>query len=214
MREQQIAVRLPADAGIAIGPILFIIAILGILAAAIAAGSGSFTASTTNEGFDVKASALVQAGETLHEGMDRITLEGGIGVNNVVTNVTATNGTLDLFSPTGGGIAAPSVALANNPASDVWEFPTATVFPGVGTANGVTMALLNVPEGVCDAVNVKANGMTVSTNYNAADLGDPTNTATLTIANLPAAFDGKMLGCLANSNAAGGYWFYEIVAIQ
>ena len=41
--------RLSPNAGIAIGPILFIIAILAILAAAIAAGSGSFTAGTTSE---------------------------------------------------------------------------------------------------------------------------------------------------------------------
>ena len=37
------------EVGIAIGPILFIIAILAILAAAIAAGSGSFTAPTATE---------------------------------------------------------------------------------------------------------------------------------------------------------------------
>src|ERR1700728_5210589 len=51
--------RLASDAGIAIGPILFIIALLGILAAAIAAGSGSFTSSTTNESDETKAAALI-----------------------------------------------------------------------------------------------------------------------------------------------------------
>ena len=64
--------RFAADAGIAIGPILFIIAILGILAAAIAAGSGSFTSGTQNEGNSTKASALIQIGENLKVGMDRI----------------------------------------------------------------------------------------------------------------------------------------------
>jgi len=41
--------RLPSDSGIAIGPILFVIALLGILAAVIAAGTGDFsTASITD----------------------------------------------------------------------------------------------------------------------------------------------------------------------
>src|SRR6185312_2545386 len=38
--------RFPANAGIAIGPILFIIALLGILAAVIAAGTGDFGTAT------------------------------------------------------------------------------------------------------------------------------------------------------------------------
>ena len=45
--------------GIALGPILFIIAILAILAAAIAAGSGSFTANTNTESAKAMAEAIV-----------------------------------------------------------------------------------------------------------------------------------------------------------
>ena len=51
--------------GIALGPILFIIAILAIIAAAIAAGSGSFTANTKTVNTNVRASTLIQQGETL-----------------------------------------------------------------------------------------------------------------------------------------------------
>ena len=57
--QRMIETRLRGNAGIALGPILFIIAILAILAAAIAAGSGSFNTSTASEGNKAKASALI-----------------------------------------------------------------------------------------------------------------------------------------------------------
>src|ERR1700733_6177658 len=96
--------RLPPNAGSAIGPILFIIAILGILAAAIAAGSGSFTNGTASEGNSTKASALIQIGENLKVGMDRILMENGVDFISVVIGINNTSNTTDLFSPTGGGI--------------------------------------------------------------------------------------------------------------
>jgi hypothetical protein len=47
------------DSGIAIGPILFIIAVLGLLAAAIAAASGSFSTNTSKESSRVMASTVM-----------------------------------------------------------------------------------------------------------------------------------------------------------
>jgi hypothetical protein len=205
-----------ADAGIAIGPILFIIAILGILAAAIAAGSGSFTAGTSTESNNTKAAALIQIAENLHVGMDRITMEGNIPIANVVINVSETNDSLDLFSPSGGGIAPPSTTLANTPGTDVWHFPTA-ILPGIGTATGSIVAMLNVPSGVCDAVNAKAIGGNQGANYDSAAIGDPTssNLGDLTgNGKWPTGFAGNMIGCIANSSNTGGYWFYQVIAIQ
>ena len=69
------------DAGIALGPILFIIAILAILAAAIAAGSGSFNASTAADGNKAKTSAVIQIGDNMKVGMDRLTMENGVAYN-------------------------------------------------------------------------------------------------------------------------------------
>lgn len=51
--------RWPNNAGIAIGPILFIIAVLGILAAVIAAGSGVFNTSAKKEGAAAMATAVL-----------------------------------------------------------------------------------------------------------------------------------------------------------
>src|SRR5580704_10446143 len=98
------------DAGIAIGPILFIIAILAILAAAIAAGSGSFTAPTASEGAKTKASAIIQLGDNIKMGMDRLTMENGVSFGNWVINTANTVNNTDLFSPTGGGISPPSTS--------------------------------------------------------------------------------------------------------
>src|ERR1700683_3125066 len=123
MLSTMIGGRFQRDAGIALGPILFIIAILALLAAAIAAGSGSFNASTNTEGNKVKASAIVQVGENLKVGMDRLTMENGVAYNAWTTSPANISDNVDLFSPTGGGIAPPSIAMAGNPASDVWYYP-------------------------------------------------------------------------------------------
>src|ERR1700743_2821598 len=95
---QQLTVkRFSSDAGIAIGPILFIIAILAILAAAIAAGSGSFTAGTSSESNRTKASALIQIGENLKVGMDRMMMTNGIAWNGYTINASNTVANNDLF---------------------------------------------------------------------------------------------------------------------
>src|SRR5580698_3316128 len=124
--------RLTADAGIAIGPILFIIAILGILAAAIAAGSGSFTNGTASEGNSTKASALIQMGENLKVGMDRLLMENGVAFNNVIIGINNTANTNELFSPTGGGITIPATSMSNDPTNNIWYYPQALI-PNIGS---------------------------------------------------------------------------------
>jgi hypothetical protein len=211
--------RFAADAGIAIGPILFIIAILGILAAAIAAGSGSFTSGTQNEGNSTKASALIQIGENLKVGMDRILLDNGVDLNNVIIGVNNTSNATDLFSPSGGGIAVPSSSLATDPTNNIWYYPTASI-PQMGTNAEDRMAVLQVAQGVCDQVNVKAVAANIEvTNYDNATIGDPT--ANNDLGNLlangdwPDVLDGKMVGCIHNtSTTPATYYFYQVLAIQ
>src|SRR5580698_7961016 len=171
--------RLTADAGIAIGPILFIIAILGILAAAIAAGSGSFTNGTASEGNSTKASALIQIGENLKVGMDRLMMENGVAFNSVVIGANNTANTTDLFSPTGGGITIPATSMSNDPVNDVWWY-TQAVVPNLGTGASTglpdMLAMIQVSQGVCDQINSKAIGMNTSVaNYDAGAIGDPGN---------------------------------------
>jgi len=216
--------RLAADVGIAIGPILFIIAVLGILAAAIAAGSGSFTSSTTNESNRTKAAAMIEIGQNLKVGFDRILGDGSSTVTDIVINAANTSGSTDLFSPIGGGIAAPSVTMAAAPASDVWRYPLVAI-PNMGTASGCKLAMLRVTAGTCDEINSKTNAITITSTPGATagaavDFGDIT-VATLLDAtgagDWPATMAGKPSGCVNISNAAvapAGYYFYQVLGIQ
>jgi hypothetical protein len=209
------------NAGIAIGPILFIIAILAILASAIAAGSGSFTAGTGSESNKTKSSALVQIGENLRMGMDQITMENQVLVPNVDIDVAHTSTNLMLFSPTGGGVAPPSVGMASNPLLDKWAFPRGTV-GGLGTGADSVVAVLPVSRGVCAEINnrsmgipavppakdlgtfVSGTGGIVSTNWpKIADEDDWTSGATTTATTGPT-MEGLGTGCVYNTGATGG----------
>lgn len=221
------------NAGIALGPILFIIAILAILAAAIAAGSGSFNASSSREGNKTKAAAIIQIGDTLKVGMDRLTMENGVVYNTWTTSPTSTSTSSDLFSPTGGGIGAPSVTMAGNPSSDIWYYPQGAI-QGLGTysansSNTIQMAILNVTAGVCAEINNRVNGGAVApaaaalgnfgAGYGNATLastmngGWPVAATNTTVVNLY----GRPIGCVQNSNAgppAAGYFFYQVLYVQ
>jgi len=214
--------RLHPDAGIAIGPILFIIAILAILAAAIAAGSGSFTSGTTSESNRTKSSALIQIGENLKVGMDRITMENGLSVAGVDTNVLNTSATNSLFAPTGGGIAPPSLGMANQPGTDSWLFVTGPI-AGIGTQTVVAggndvMAVLKVAPGVCSEINNRS--ISNATTPTGADLGNFASGATTvaqTVTLWPSSppLVGVSTGCVNNTNGGStGTYFYQVLAVQ
>jgi len=213
--------RLTPDAGIAIGPILFIIA---ILAAAIAAGSGSFTAGTGSESNRTKSSALVEIGDNLKIGMDRITMEGGVSPASVVIDPAHTNLPADLFSPSGGGIASPSVSMANAPATDLWHYIAGPV-PGIGAGGSGTagdiVAVLPVSQGVCAEINNRTTGSALVAA--GADLGNFYSDSagvlgTATFVGWPSASPnlvGVSTGCVQNTNTSSvGYFYYQVLAIQ
>lgn len=139
------------DKGIAIGPILFVVAILGILAAAIAAGSGSFTGSTQKESAKTKAAAIVETGQHLKFGWDRI-IGSGVAAGSVVIDPTATSNATDLFSPSGGGIAPPSNTMATS--GKKWCFSE--------TTNDPVAVFLPVDESVCREINRLTIGAAVT----------------------------------------------------
>lgn len=208
--------RLAANAGIAIGPILFIIAVLGILASAIAAGSGSFTTSTTGESNRAKSSAMIDMGMNLKIGFDRI-VGNGIDFINVNIDPVDTSATTDLFSPLGGGVSAPSITMSMAPASDLWQYPLIAV-PNIGTASGSRVAVLRVAGGVCDEINSRANAIAAGTALSeSADIGDFSVAPLNNGGAWPSSFDGKPTGCVHNSNSdtiAAGYYFYQVLGIQ
>lgn len=208
------------QAGIAIGPILFVVAILAILAAAIAAGSGSFTSGTTTESNRTKSSALIQIGENLKVGMDRITMENGISPTSVDINASNTSASNALFSPTGGGVAPPSTSMANAPgtAGNVWYYVQGPI-NGLGTSAVETFAVLPVSYGVCSEINNRSLGTALVPA--AADLGNFASEATTsaqTITLWPSSspnLTGVSTGCVNNNDpGSNGFYFYQVMAIQ
>jgi len=211
--------RLDPTAGIAIGPILFIIAVLGILAAAIAAGSGSFTSGTAGESNRTKATALIDMGQNLKIGFERI-VGNGTDFGSVIIDPTLTSLSTHLFSPTGGGITSPSRTMAATPSVDDWMYPL-IAFPGVGTASGQRFAMIRVTEGVCDEVNVKTIALAAGTAHTERkDIGDLTSTGLIDLTGSgawPPSFEGKPTGCIENVNAAAlssGFFYYQVIGVQ
>src|ERR1043166_909263 len=71
-RIQNMNARFNKEAGIAIGPILFVVAILASLATAIAAGSSTFATNASQETNRTNAAAMISIGQNLKMGVDRI----------------------------------------------------------------------------------------------------------------------------------------------
>lgn len=207
-------VRIPADAGIAIGPILFVVAILGILAAAIAAGSGSFTGSSSTEAARTKAAALIQIGQNLKVGADRLT---GLGYDADTIHIDPTSTTLDndVFSPSGGGIGIPSLTMGNDPTTDTWKY-THLAVTQMGTTATELAAFLHVAANVCDQVNSKANAIATSATNDAtlaADVGNLANDPSGGAA-WPSKLVGMSTGCLKGTGTTAGYYYYQILVIR
>ena len=197
------------QSGIAIGPILFIVAILAILATAIAAGSSTFATSSGSEGNRTNAAAMISIGTTLKMGMDRM-IALGTPLANIDINALNTSATNALFSPTGGGLVSPSTSLANTPASDTWIFTWGLV-TNIGTGSLERIAALKVTQGICDQINIQAGNQASPA---ATALGNISNTVNFT-AWPTTNVVGKMVGCV-NNNTAGavGTYFYQAIGIQ
>ena len=145
--------------GIALGPILFIITILAILAAAIAAGSGSFTANTNTESAKIMAGAILNYADQVQAGVDSVRTHcddtqisfqspAQLLSSNYANPNSPADGSCNVFSPTGGGVvwqnSPPQNALdltipqqGWTTASNSWSITPADVVIGVGTSGDV-----------------------------------------------------------------------------
>jgi hypothetical protein len=193
--------------GIAIGPILFVVAILAILATAIAAGSSTFATSSSQETNRVNASSMIQLGQNLKMGVDRM-VALGTAIANVDINDANTTGNVAIFSPTGGGLVPPSKALSNS-GSDAWIYTWGAV-TNMGTSSLERIAVLKVTSGVCSSTNTLLSNTAAA----AADLGAISNTVNFTA--WPATHAAKMVGCVDNSTntTVPGYFFYQVLSVQ
>jgi type II secretory pathway pseudopilin PulG len=200
--------RLNDNAGIAIGPILFVVAILAILATAIAAGSSTFATNASQETNRTNAGSMIQIGQNLKLGVDRI-VSLGTPLANVDINAQNTSTNTSIFSPLGGGLVPPSTALASTPATDLWYYTWGAV-ANLGSTSLERLAVLKVNQGVCDQINTMGANTTTPAGV---DVGAFSNTVNLTA--WPAALPGKMTGCLNNTNVTiPGYYFYQVLGVQ
>ena len=101
------------QSGIAIGPILFVVAILAVLASAIAAGSGAFNSDTSAVKAKAQASAILEYANEVKFAVDRLLAKGCADTqisfeNPIVSGYTNPNAPSDkschVFDVNGGGI--------------------------------------------------------------------------------------------------------------
>ncbi len=217
--------RLPTDCGIAIGPILFIIAVLGVLASAIAASSGSFSTSTTSTSADVKASALIEVGQNLKLGFERI----AASVPYASIGMTGTTVSTDLFSPSGGGITKPSTSIDFEGSLDIryWLYADVTL-PDMKIGSGTSpnrMAFYKVSEEICQSLNKKLRGTTdipsiafdpyISSGAHTDSLrAGAIYTMDPWEMNWQPEMEGKLSGCFFDADDGDSWQFYQVLGVQ
>ncbi len=110
------ATRIIKSAGIAIGPILFVVALLAVLAGAIAAGSGSFDSNVSTDRSRLAAQSILQTTSQIKFAIQKILASGCHETqlsfeNAVVSGYTNPNSPADgrchVFHPNGGAMTFP-----------------------------------------------------------------------------------------------------------
>jgi type II secretory pathway pseudopilin PulG len=173
--------RFSAASGVAIGPILFVIALLAILATAIAAGSSTFSSGTEHENARVAASAVLSYAEQVRTAVARMLALGvrptalsfsypaklhGGGTETPPGNNHNNNCTTDeceVFSLQGGGLLAQDFTAYAIPNPSGWQATWRTVgspdfavfkMSGLGTSDGeLVLIYYNIQRRICDEIN-------------------------------------------------------------
>ena len=155
------------QSGIAIAPILFVVAILAVLATAIAAGSGAFNGDTSAVKAKAQATAILEYANEVKMGVDRVYNRGCLDTqisfeNPIVSGYTNPNAPSDkschVFDVNGGGIVwkAPPSGSQNQADHDAAnpigiKVPTgnfgmgSVCVMGVGTGGRCTASPCTVP---------------------------------------------------------------------
>lgn len=227
-----------AEAGIAIGPILFVVAILAVLVGALAAGSGGFSSSTADDSNRVNAGALIEQGTSIKNGIDRLLVNGyAVTDINLPTNYSTGSAAAALYSPTGGGLTQQSPPANVVPTTGVtsWRYTDNANLPSVGSsgANDFIVTIEVRSDAVCKAINSIIFGKTstqattvpgnVAAGVTLNDVGSCTdaNVATTTAGcNLNAnAFDisgvtgmaGRTQGCVTDGATTPKFYYYQLL---
>lgn len=214
--------RFATAAGIAIGPILFVVAILAVLVGAIAAGSGGFGSSTADEAARVRASTIIQQAVTIKGAFDRIIVNGSTPAQVIVSESPATpNSLVALYGTAGGGITVQNPPRDAVVAGATWRFVIDAGLSNIGAAgNNDVITLLQVSLPTCNALNDLIFGRgqyAAPPAITAPDVvaavvaaGDnPIPTSNNFTGTMPAAASGRTSACLAEG---ANYWYYQLLA--
>lgn len=229
--------------GIALGPILFIIAILAILAAAIAAGTGEFSANTKTESAKAMAEVLIQKAEDFKSAFQNmntnwdvsqfdVTSNTGFVYGNPQPNAACTDSSCHLFNPSGGGVNATPLPPSFSASNSRWLGTGTTItirygrFPGVGSNSSIFVEFLDLDPNVCAAIDNLLNiplvaGLPPSIGES-PNLGDYSgNITTTTMDSLPAGYvygdmGSKNVGLTefcVNSGGGVPYYYFVVVVV-
>lgn len=214
-----------SNKGIAIGPILFIIAVLAVLVGAIASGNSGFS-NTTAEATKTRATPIIQQGVNFKMALETVMTQGAAEEDVIVsTNFTLGNGTLALFSPTGGTLIPQIPPREATGTGASWVFADNQNMEGLGTSgSGDVVAYLRIANAaMCRTINeiifsvgaaqvttLPTITVTVVDNAVTAEDGviDVANTfGTAGVSSV----SGRMQACVADSESTPNYWYYQVL---
>jgi hypothetical protein len=203
--------------GIALGPILFILAILAILAAAIAAGSGGFTGSTSDDTAKTFATVIIQDSEQVYNTVQMLMANGctetqlDFAVNGYIgANPSApSDGSCGVFNMHGGRLTYIPLISADFCTGGFCKSDPSdgNIIPGVGTGvpQPVWMSYY-ISQAVCKQINAQL-GVTVTASGGINDVGyDGTFPTSNT---LNTAYAGLTAACVYGGG--GNYLFYRVL---
>ena len=197
-------VHFPYQAGIAIGPILFVVAILAVLVGALAAGSGGFSSSTAKDSTRTQVSALIEQGTIMKIGFDKL-FGTGIQIEEMILSpaYTTANATYALFSAQGGQLIFPVPPAPAVPATGIntWRFVPSANLPYQGVAGGDLTAVIGVANlAYCQAINSIIFGTNAT---QTTTIPVPSTPLTPTLSHMGTCSDVNILTTTGGCNIAG-----------
>ena len=158
--------------GIAIGPILYIVAILAVLVSAIAAGAGSFSGDTSAISAKAQASAILEYANEVKFAVDRVLGKGCTNTeisfeNPIVSGYTNPNAPSDkschVFDVNGGGIIFKKeqenwIDSAQDGEYQGFTFGSGNFVNDLGTTNReLIVRFYNLKNDICKQINKMAD---------------------------------------------------------
>lgn len=218
--------RASRHAGIAIGAILFVVALLAVLMGALVAGSSGFGSNSASESHRTMGGALVQQGVSLVAGFQRL-MTGGVETANIIITpqFSGPNALRALFAPNGGGLTPMQPPLDAVASGASWRFVSDANLPDFGAAgDNDVIALVQIRnDAICRAINSVVIGHNAPLTITLAVLpgvpvaADVTGTdglmngANSFDASAVSALSGIAQACVQDSNATAGFWYYQLI---